>query len=414
MKFRLLSLIIATLLIQACSFKKDDSEASPIAPANTDVIETIQKEQEKQAFEGKLTEQNVSVKFEEMPEPMGYKMIIEWPEQAKRVQVSINGKIREIYNSNNSQNTHVESVKSGEVFEINLIAYDSLGMAPYSTITLNRPAPIDHVVGGIVRLTKDLNITIDGRFYFLKDSQILTMGHNLSINAKKLIVEDDTRTKTLLASHIITRFPSEPLRKPSEIQGSNVSIQATVGIGQLLISMVGASGKDGISGKDIEIATGVESARSGLDGIAGTATSVTKPCPRKLNLDAPPCDNEIQVCSKLPENGQPGKEGRPGADGLNGEDGGSTGTLSIFIDDQKEFSAHIFQRRGLPGKGGKGAPGHSGGVGGAPGANPSPCPPAKKGADGQRGTDGKNGLDGSPGLLGEIFHNIKNIYVEKQ
>ncbi|KYG60753.1 hypothetical protein AZI85_12240 [Bdellovibrio bacteriovorus] len=414
MTLRLLSLIISALLIQACSFKKDDGEASPAVPANSDVIETIQKEQEKQAFEGKLTEQNVSVKFEETPDPLGYKMVISWPEEAKRVQISINGKVKKIYNSTDLQSSHSEVVSSGENFEITLIAFDSLGMAPYSALTLVKTAPTDFVVSKPLELTESRTIEINGRFYFLKNGKIKTNGHNLSIKAKKLIIESDDRPSALFSSHIVTRFPGESMEEPHEVSGSTVLIRASLGKGHLQVSMVGGAGKDGLHGNDLEAVMGVESAKNGLDGLAGTTTKVSKPCPRRLGIDAPPCEGETTLCVKPPENGQPGKDGTPGRDGQNGQDGGSTGNLTIFIEDQTEFSAYVFQRKGLPGKGGKGAPGHPGGIGGSPGANPAPCPPAAKGADGKRGPDGKDGLDGAPGLLGEIFHNIKNIYVEKQ
>lgn len=413
MTLRLLSLVISALLIQACSFKKDDSEASPAVPANNDVIETIQKEQEKQAFEGKLTEQNVFVKFEELPEPMEYKMIISWPEQAKRVQVSINGKIREIYNST-SLPQHEAIVHSNKKIEITLVAFDNLGMAPYSVLTLEKFAPVDYVVSDVVELDADLNISIDGRLYFKKDSQILTNGHNLSIEAKKIFIADDNRNKTLVTSHILTRSPSKVMEKPREVSGSNVLIHAASAKGNLLIAMVGVVGKDGVNGKDLESIMGVETAKNGISGAPGTTKTVTKTCPRRIGIDAPPCEDEITLCAKPPEDGNPGRNGLPGRDGQKGGDGGSTGNLTIFIEDQTEFSAYVFQRKGLPGKGGKGAPGHPGGIGGSPGANPAPCPPAAKGADGKRGPDGKDGLDGAPGLLGEIFHNIKNIYVEKQ
>ncbi|WP_413569171.1 hypothetical protein ACLWBD_00395 [Bdellovibrio sp. HCB117] len=298
MESRLLLMIVSALISQACSSQKDAGYNSPASPAGGEVIETVPRTLEKTVINSKLSEKNVSVEFQELPEPMEYKMIISWPEHIKHVQVSINKKIRENYNSNNLQNSHTAFVISGRTVEIELMAYNDLDTEPYSILKLYKKVPSDFVVSELVELTKDHTITIDGRFYFLRNGRIKTNGHALSISAKKLIVMDDHRPMTLMASHIITRYPGDPIKEDIDVRGSFLSITSQTGQGNLMIAMVGASGRSG----------------------------------------------------------------------------GHTGLLSFFIDKQTEFSAYIFQRKGIP----------------------------------------EPGVEGAPGTFGKIFHNIKNIYVEKQ
>lgn len=414
MNRRYLLIIALCLATQACSFKKDGANVNPRADNNnTDVIETIKKEQEKQAFEGRITEQNVSVKFLELPEPRQYNMVITWPEQVSRMQVTVNGKTV-IYNSQLGTNSHQQIVFSEKTQEIELLALDSFG-APVSSLSITRTAPLDFVVPETLNLTSDTLLDVE-RLFLYRSSQIIANGHNLSIIAKKVIVEsNESSASTLDTYHIITRLPDSRIESTIDKRQSSITIQADKAIGHLKVALVGANGKDGRSGEELERVKGIQKVSvqlNGPTGADGILAWTTKSCPKRTSLDGPPCEKEVPLCQRPPTNGGDGLQGEAGHDGENGEDGGPTGNLTTLVKDHSSFSLEVIQMPGKPGKGGQGASGHPGGRGGDPGKNPgSPCTNAKRGSDGPKGANGANGKDGKPGLIGEVLHNVERIKI---
>ncbi|WP_413612889.1 hypothetical protein [Bdellovibrio sp. HCB-110] len=412
--------IVIALCMNACSFKKDDAknDSTPKDNSPADVVETIQKEQEKQAFEGQLTEKNVLVTFEEQSEPMLYKMRITWPEQVKRMQVIVNKKTPVIYTSINSAHLHEEPVWSSKEQEIELIAYDSLG-APVSSLALKEKAPLDYVLGTDLNLTQDTVIDVN-RFFIFPKAQLQTNGHHLSIRTKKLIVEPSeeqvsfSSVGSLQYAHILTHVPSSKISNETDYRESAITIQADKAIGLLRVGLIGADGIDGRDGDAIEKDLGISKTNADKDGANGeNGILKSKVIPNGINaIDGSPRDREVSICEKAPSNGKDGKPGNQGHSGENGRNGGPTGSLSIFVNEQEGLSVEVVQRPGQPGKGGLGASGHNGGHGGKPGLNPGhPCTSAQKGADGPQGPKGSDGIDGQPGKVGDILPGVKRIKV---
>jgi|GEM_PF-1596233 len=407
--------LIVTLgfAIQACSFKKDGSDDKSPAANNTDVIETIKKEQEKQAFAGQLTEQNVSVNFYETERPGIYKMILQWPSAISRMQIIVNEGAPVIKAAVNS---HEETVASDRTYRVSFLAYDSLG-APMSSLTIEKIAPKDYVVDGIQSLKKDTLVEAN-RIFFLPSSQIISNGYNLSLITKKLIILDNSSSAGVpnyLVAQVLTRLPTAKIETDLDKRQSSITIQADKAVGVLKVALVGANGNDGRSGQELEQLKGIQKVNAQLNGPAGADGVLgwtTKSCPKRFSVDGPPCEKEIPLCQKAPTNGGDGLPGEAGHDGENGEDGGPTGSLTALIKDHSSFSLEVIQMAGKPGKGGQGAPGHPGGRGGDPGKNPgSPCANAQRGSDGPVGVRGADGKDGKPGLVGEVLHSVERIKI---
>lgn len=417
--FTTLAIVIA-LAMNACSFKKDDAknDSTPKENSPSDVVETIQKEQEKQAFEGQLTKKNVLVTFEEQPEPQLYKMKITWPEQVKRMQIIVNKKTPVIYTSVNSTNSHEEPVWSSKDQEIELIAYDSLG-APISSLALKEKAPLDYVLGTDVNLTQDTVIDVN-RFFIFPKAQLQTNGHHLSIIAKKIIIEPSeekvsfSSIGSLQYAHILTHIPFNKISNETDYRESAITIQAEKATGLLRVGLIGADGVDGRDGHTVEKDLGISKTNTDKDGANGeNGILKSKVVPNGINvIDGSPREKEVLMCEKAPSNGRDGKPGSQGHSGENGRNGGPTGSLSIFVNEQEGLSIEVIQRPGQPGKGGLGASGHTGGQGGKPGLNPGhPCASAQKGADGLQGPKGSDGIGGQPGKVGDILPGIKRIKV---
>lgn len=414
-----LQLIILSFIFAmgACSFKKDSGEDKAKDPAAGDVLQKIQKEQEKQAFEGQLTEQNVLVNFEEMPEPGAYRMIITWPAQVKRLQLTINEDTPVIISSANSVNSHEKLVFSQKPQKIDLMAYDSFGGAPVSSLSLLKTAPTDYESKGTVELKKDTVIEAN-RFFIAPSSQIITNGFNLSITTNKFIVlkehdSDNFFTSQISAAHILTRLPFNKVSKELDYRDSAITIQTMKATGTLRVALVGTDGLDGKDG--IAHSNRATNGVSGNDGII--KTKVMK-CPgiSKKSIDGPICENDVDYfCEKNPTNGSDGSNGAIGLPGENGQDGGPTGNLSVIVKDQSEFSLEVFQKAGQPGKRGKGGPGQQGGLKGLAGKNPNGiCQNAKDGSEGLTGPEGKHGLDGKPGKLGDILAKIERLKIQQR
>lgn len=412
--------IVIALTMSACSFKKDDAknDSTPKESSPSDVVETIQKEQEKQAFEGKLTEQNVVVTFTEQPTPRVYQMKVTWPEQIKRIQVSVNDETPVIYTSANPGNVYEKLVFSERPQNIELIAYDSLGGAPISSLSITRSAPPDYVLESFITLRKDTVIEVN-RFFILPNSQILTNGNHLSIITKKLIIQTNEALDafasegSLANAHIITHVPGDKINSELDSRESAITIQAEEAIGLLRVGLVGADGNNGRDGDIIEKALGISKSNTINDGTPGE-NGVLKSMTlfKGMNPDGTPREKEVFLCEKAPTNGTNGKPGSAGHAGENGQDAGPTGSLSIILKDQAQFSLQVIQKAGRPGKGGKGATGHNGGSGGQPGKNPGhPCSSAQKGSDGPQGPNGADGRDGQPGKIGNILPGVKQIKV---
>lgn len=407
-KFTKLLVITALSLSVGCSFKKDNSHSPP---AQQDVVETLKKDQEKQAFEGQLTESNVSIKFDEIDAPGAYKMLISWPNQISRMQVVINNGSPDIITG---KSTFTIPVSQNTQQMIDLLAYDSLG-APISSLRLIKSAPKDFLIDSTVSLSADT--TLDGnRLFITEKGLILTNGFNLSINVNKITLSQKEFTGMGMPTdngHIVTSFLNLPATKLEQLRGSSISINAKIAIGHLHVFLIGANGQNGRDGREMENATSnIQTSLNGTNGSDGQSFLPLRPC-FKGNKDAP-CDPVASyVCKKAPTNGEDGKAGPQGADGEDGWNGGDTGSISVVVQDYSQFSLEITQKRGSPGKGGQGAPGKDGGKGGLAGKSAEGCPIAKNGNNGPRGKNGNAGHDGTFGKNGSVITSVSNTKVNE-
>lgn len=344
-------------------------------------------------------------------------MKISWPQQVKRLQITVDNDSPVTYSIANQNNIYEKIVFSGRILKIEVTAFDTISGAPISTLSLSKQVPVDFV------LKEDLSLqestTIKARRVFLfSPHKIITNGYSLTVKTSKLIVleSDNYSTHGLAASNIITRPPFTIAQQPQDLSTNSIVIEADEAIGNLRVGLVGADGRDGRNGEDIEHSLNIsrrDPSKDGAKGASGTVKIIRQPCPAKRALDMPSCEPEKIVCSIVPENGKPGLTGNAGHKGEDGQDGGPTGDLFISVKNQKQFSLDVIQRQGKPGRGGAGAQGHDGGIGGEPGDSPAPCPLASKGNPGQKGPDGASGRDGKPGPLGSINKsNIERIKIE--
>ncbi|WP_374028777.1 hypothetical protein [Bdellovibrio bacteriovorus] len=396
---RLLTIAVFSIsvVLNACSFKKDDEAPAPEVKPN--LIETIEQEQTKQAVEGVLTKENVKVSYEEMPNPGSYKMIVQWPENIRKVSIQVNSRLEVIVNQTSR---YEEVVNDDSVSNLKLRSFDQFG-SPISTLEIETKSPDDLVLNDLIVMTESKAINVN-RAYFQTNGQIRTEGHLLSFKANKIFISEipkagEAFTKT---AQIVTFIPGRIAKANEELSGSSIAIQAEEAYGTLRVALVGVNGINGRDGTELAKEKIFDLSKlNGANGQAGETREMTRPCTAS-RMDRP-CNDITYICSKAPTNGEDGKPGYDGIDGEAGSNGGNTGNLAVFVNKSDNFTLEIGKYRGLPGKGGKGSPGTLGGRGGKAGAHPgSGCPIAKDGANGRAGNPGVDGADGKPGNDGTI------------
>lgn len=372
---------LLALSFASCSFKKnpgqDNTAVAPETPP-TDVIKTIQEEQERQAFEGKLTEENVSLEFVELENPNTYKMIVRWPKQIKRLQLDINDLDPIFKTIADDVSTYERTVVGNQLQTVRLTAFDTLG-GPISTITLKRKSPRDIIYGSTENLKKSEYINAN-RIYFLEQGRIITNGYDLSISANKIYIlkgpESEARSD-IYSRQANSQIMTNLLGTNTEVgvpTSSNIVVTAKMAIGHLAVLMIGKNGSDGVDGQEIEkqlrIGKVAHPTYNGANGQDGVLTYSTKKCSHRSGPDSGPCEMSYAKCDKQPTNGESGK---PGLKGL-------------------------------------GAPGGAGGLGGKAGKNPGPpCIAAQDGANGSTGARGKDGKHGIAGKVGEVITNVSKV-----
>ncbi len=397
---------ILCLTLGACAFSKDEAEkkkAVLIQSPQEDVLETI----EQQAFSGQLSDENVSIEFEENRVPGSYDLIISWPKVVPSMKVSIDGMPYSISKSF----THKIAVGHNEEYQIHLVAQNSLG-GDISAYTKVVRSPTDLLIKERKNLTEDTTLKAR-RIYFFEGGKIQTNGFSLNIIADKIYTTsslDSGKMSNFTEAHIRTNPPTQIAQTEKQLNGSHISIEAKKAYGILRLALIGMDGQDGESGKDAV----ADSALNGTPGKDGVIEALVESC---LGPDGLPCRQKPSIqCTSNPTNGGPGKKGYTGGRGGDGWNGGNSGTAAIFVKDSSDFLLEVMQRRGRPGKGGDGGKGSAGGLGGSAGANPQgKCRSASNGANGSTGDQGPRGHDGQPGLLKEVVHNTPKaiIYEER-
>ncbi|WP_413581387.1 collagen-like protein [Bdellovibrio sp. HCB288] len=396
------------LSVGACAFKKEDAEDKQRQELADVVTQQLDEKKEKIAFEGTLTKENVSVRFDENETPGSYNMVIEWPDAVGMMEVTLNGRVIGSF----KEKSFSISTPHSQKYQIVLRAYATLqeGGGFLSSIGIEKEAHKDFILDGIYNLSKAELFKVN-RAYLRKGSKIVTNGHNLEINTNKLYVEASDLIGNEYDRAQIATFPFD--RKsinPNELSPGRISIIANQAFGDLMISMIGVTGYDAklitetpAWKRFMQLPSKATKGSSGADGIL----TVPPEC-EQLPFNAKEVCKKLSVCLENPKDGNPGAQGANGLNGVNGNPGGNTGDLVIDIKNDSEFNASVYRKAGLGGMGSSGTPGQLGGDGGDPGKNPeNRCKNAAQGPRGADGAHGKDGTRGPRGAYGQITTNIK-------
>lgn len=412
-------LSLAILNLSACAFKEENPEEPKVQEAKpSDIVDTIERGREQQASDIKLTTENVKIRFDEMPDPNSYRVVITWPANIKRMQIVRAKDARPTIVT--GQNEFSELVRGGETVSYGLLVQDSFG-AHLQALNLEAVVPLDLELRERQKLSKDTLIRVN-RIFFAGGS-FLTNGYNLNIEANLLVIPEEidrpTAPTPLDGAHILTFFTDTKISENHMKVGSKVLISAKVAIGQMKIGMIGANGRQGKSGAEIETKlfpkkrTSLDPIRSGKNGLDAISVMTQRPCaPLNSEMDIS-CDIPTPRCDRQPTNGTDGLRGDTGQNGGQGEQGGNTGTVDFFIDDHVRFKADIIYRKGEGGPGGAPGPGFPGGKGGRAGKTAEACGTAVGGIDGQVGPSGAGGKIGDTGDMGPFNGNGVRLLLDE-
>lgn len=412
-----LSLAFAAVLsLSACAFRKDEPAPPKPPTVAEEIVETIKKERELEAANGVLTTDNVEFRYEEMPEPNSYKLIIRWPKSIPQMSLTVDDKplihLRHVFSKE-------FVVRGDEDHKIHMVAYGAVSEAPLSHFDVEGRSPKDFVFNKRFEIKE--NTTMNGnRLFILPGGKIITNGFGLMINVNKFIVkntEEKIGQDFISRSHILTVNPGTVATDDAELNGSLISISAKEAIGDLNIAMIGmVNPKVGASADIVETQMTPKPSRVSAapdpakQGITGLQTERQKECEslpggRRCSLSPP-------VCTRQPTNGQQGAKGATGIRGAKGPRGGSAGTLRINTEDASQLKVEVRYKGGAGGKGGTGGAGFPGEQGGLPGIQPSDCSPASQGAQGALGDPGPPGEGGDVGEGLRVEGNTKVNSVE--
>lgn len=404
----LFTIAIATILNGACAFKNEEKPATAAAePAKPqEVIDAIQKERDREAAAGILTENNVVTEFVENREPGSYRLIVRWPNTIKAMQLRLNN-ADEVTKLN--VNVAEFAAGSGQEYKIAMIAHGNISSRPLSSyITPTLRAPTDIVFDSkSTELNEDRVITAN-RVFIKSGAKITTNGHNLTLTTNKLFIapqprDSENRSFTELA-HINTFTLNKVAEKDAELAGSMIKIFAKEAHGRMLIALVGTNGKLGKAAPfpvNLPESRGLSASLPQHRGRDGQERMIVSNCKRSKYND---CETG-PTCIVEATSGLKGVLGEKGTDGQPGGPGGNAGFLHLSIVNYVNFSVHVGQLSGPGGAGGAAGRGAPGSQGGTPGARPGLCdtfpavgagPPGDTGVAGEAG---KSGISGSSGTV---------------
>lgn len=234
MSMRWIILPLVIIALNACS-SNESSKNSDSGKANGQ-----SSDQNEALFDGKLTEENVLVNFEEMSTPRAYQMTIIWPKQIKRMSIKINDKAPIIKMSDRFQ----DIVFSEVPLNIEMTSYGPSGDAE-GYLLLKKEAPLDYVLNETLSL-KETTFFNTGRFYMTANAQIITNGNVFSINTKKLYIEPrDPLSPGNGMAHIINRDPYNKITSVYDYKPSFNTVTADQAVGDLTVVLAGLNGRDG-------------------------------------------------------------------------------------------------------------------------------------------------------------------------
>lgn len=409
---------ISVLNLSGCAFKEDTAEEPKVQDTKpSDIVDTIERGREQQATDIKLTNENVQIRFDELPDPNAYRVVITWPANIKRMQVVRAKDARPTIVA--GVNEFSENVRGGETVSYGLLVQDSFG-AHVQAMNLEAVAPVDLEIRKWQALVEDTLVRVNRVFFH--GGGFVTNGFNLTIESNSISIATDGKFPSaptpIDGAHILTVFPDTQIVGNQMSAGSNIRINAKVATGKMILGLIGAIGKKGKSGHELEVQknpqkrASLDPNRNGSNGLDAISVLTQRPCLPVGELDIV-CESPTPRCERQPTNGATGLIGEAGYDGERGERGGNTGSIHFFIENHSEFSADVLFRKGKGGPGGDPGPGFSGGKGGLAGKTAAACGTAVDGAHGPDGPFGEKGGTGFDGELGIINGNGVSIRLEE-
>lgn len=395
-----LATLLSSTFMQACAFKNGDDkpQAAPTSPET--VIEAIEKEKAREAVDGKLTEENVSVHFVENPEPGSYRMVVSWPKSVPVMELRLNN--GPLVSKHNDWK-HEFSILGKSDLTLEMIARGNVSNTVLSSFVKTYTPPQDLLIGESISLNSNRDMTAN-RIFFGPNGRVFTNGFSLTITAEKLIVQDsrtETPKETLFVdlAKIVTFPAATKTSSTAELAGSRVWINAKTAVGKLKIAMVGAD-RDGtgVSGDFLETQLSPRPVRNAAPsrpqdkGRDGILEETFKPFGNAMVRE--------MICREDPLTGAPGPSGTQGIKGGKGFKGGSAGHLILNIVNFKDLHVEVRSKAGAGGKGGPGGTGFPGGLGGYPGICQPECQPCAA-TMGAQGPAGPVGAEGDPGEVGD-------------
>jgi len=383
-------LSLAVLLVVAgtmagCAFSKDaDKTKTSEDPAVTKIL-LAQQKQDEETKDAQISQGDVHINFEEMPEPNQYNMIVTWPKDVPLVDLTVDT----ISYDNLKDGSYSVHVIGGSLITIHIRT--KVGESPITEMDISATAPLDFILGkDAKKLSQDLSIH-GQRLFIYKDNPVFMDGKNVDIEVDKIISEDGN-----FESFNDQEVDGGKTSDENKLNNSNIVIKAKSIEGRLTFNMIGLYGEDGVSGVVLENQSKLSPAKNGAAGANGVLGASDRPCYSEH------C-NMASLCTQQPGNGGNGDDGRNGADAKPGGRGGNTGNISITVDDYSQALVQIGYSVGDGGLGAKGAPGHKGGLAGKAGSSQPPCTPAVAGRSGLDGRPGQDSLAGPQGQIGTFI-----------
>lgn len=388
--------ILTYLILSSCAFRIEDEETLRKEAANQ-LLETLVKNSSVQ----RVSSNQIEAFLTDEEDFNSFKFSASWPKRAYRAEIKIDGITEE-----SSESFYLKRNIEGRAkpLQVLITLFNELGgIIGQEERELKFPQDLSISKSAIYEGELHAN-----RLLITTGGQIITNGNDLTIRAKKIIVEDAYNPGSAFRAedaHILTVLPGtkSPTTegKPSH---AVIKIEADEGIGDLRVAMIGYEGNNGIT-PHINHPPGPP----GPNGDSGVSQDVGRYC---VDERGRPCRAEV-ICKVPPKaagNGEPGVEGIQGA---SGQDGGDSGDLIINIKNSSYFFAKVIARPGLGGS--KGERG-KGGPGGPPGKTPPPakgCNAPPLANKGENGPDGPEGNDGMPGKIGFIDGKKTILHIAK-
>ena len=378
-------LCVLFLILSSCAFRIEDDETLRKQAAG-EILETLVKTSTTE----RVASRDIDIQLSEDDEFNEFKLSIRWPAKVYIGEIKID--------NDPLISTSEPFVKRNIVgrdipIQISVTLYNEIG-----GIIGNKSTTVkflkDIAISKPTYFSDELNAN---RLLITTGGRIITNGKDLTIIAKKIIVEDTYNPGAAFRAkdaHILTVLPGtkSPTAdgKPSH---AFIKIKADEAIGDLRVALVGFDGNDGITPFVTH-----PIAAAGKNGTSGESQDIGRYCADERGR---PCRSEI-ICKVEPEAAKPGAKGARGIDADHGQDGGDTGNLTVDIKNTESFTAKIIT---LPGRGGKSGLRGEGGPGGPPGITPKAAPgcqqpkPAPSGEKGEYGNFGKEGNSGAMGFI---------------